>query len=368
MDIRIFTDEHGFEDLKAEWNPLLARSRSNTLFLTWEWQTTWWRCLGGGDLWLLAWYDQGEIAGIAPLSMTVEQDGTRRLSIVGCVDVSDYLDVIVAAGSEDQVYAALLDWLQGPDAPAWDVAQFCNIPQQSLTHQVLPELAAQRGLEGITRVEDVCPIIELPDDFETYLQERLSKKQRHEVRRKLRRIQDEAQVNWYVVTSLHDIESRWTPSSSSPSEHRREHSFMTPEMQAFFREITRTMHEAGWLYLAFIEVNGAKAAAMLAFSTMDRLLIYNSGYDPVNYAELSPGIVLTSYIIEDAIKRGIKVFDFLQGNEVYKYRLGATDTVVYDTQIRPSREVRTTMDENSSTGRGLLSQARPPELVQEFSS
>ena len=267
MDIRIFTDERGFENLKAEWNPLLARSRSNTLFLTWEWQTTWWRCLGEGDLWLVAWYDQGEIAGIAPLYLTVEQDGTRRLNIVGCVDVSDYLDVIVAAGCEDQVYAALLDWLQGPDAPAWDVAQFCNIPQQSLTHQVLPELAAQRNLEGITCVEDVCPIIELPDDFETYLQERLSKKQRHEVRRKQRRIQDETQVNWYVVSSLHDIELQMDAFIQLHRQSTDEkHSFMTPEMQAFFREITRTMHEAGWLYLAFIEVNGAKAAAMLAFS------------------------------------------------------------------------------------------------------
>ncbi len=151
MDIRIFTDERGFDDLKADWNTLLARSRSDTLFLTWEWQTTWWRCLGTGDLWLLAWYDQEQIVGIAPLYLIVEQEGIRRLNIVGCVDVSDYLDVIIAAGREEQVYAALLDWLTGTDAPAWDVAQFCNVPQQSLTHQLLPELAAQRGLEAKTQ-------------------------------------------------------------------------------------------------------------------------------------------------------------------------------------------------------------------------
>ena len=81
MDIRIFTDERGFDDLKADWNTLLARSRSDTLFLTWEWQTTWWRCLGEGDLWLLAWYDQDQIVGIAPLYLIVEQDGLRRLNI-----------------------------------------------------------------------------------------------------------------------------------------------------------------------------------------------------------------------------------------------------------------------------------------------
>ena len=185
-----------------------------------------------------------------------------------------------------------------------------------------------------TRVEDVCPVIELPNDFETYLQERLSKKQRHEVRRKMRRIQEETQVNWYVVDGAQAIEAEM---EAFIQLHRlstdEKHSFMTPEMQAFFREITRAMHDAGWLYLAFIEINGAKAAAMLAFNYKGRLLVYNSGYDPATYAELSPGIVLTSLIIEDAIKRGIGIFDFLQGNEVYKYRFGAIDTFVYDTQI-----------------------------------
>ncbi len=334
MEVRIFGDERGFEDLKAAWNPLLARSRSNTLFLTWEWQTTWWRCLGSGTLRILAWFEQGTLVGIAPLYLTVEETGVRRINVVGCVDVSDYLDIIAAVGYEARVHTALLDWLASPDAPGWDSAQFCNIPEPSLTHQLLPELAAAKGWTAVTRVEDVCPIIELPGDFETYLQNRLSKKQRHEVRRKMRRIQEETLVTWYVVADQREIEAEMEAFIQLHRQSTDEkHSFMTPAMQVFFREITRTMHEKGWLYLAFIELNGAKAAAMLAFSYMDRLLIYNSGYDPANYAELSPGIVLTSYIIEDAISRGVKVFDFLQGNEVYKYRFGASDTVVYDVQL-----------------------------------
>jgi CelD/BcsL family acetyltransferase involved in cellulose biosynthesis len=72
---------------------------------------------------------------------------------------------------------------------------------------------------------------------------------------------------------------------------------------------------------------------MLGFVYNDRLLVYNSGYDPTNYAELSPGIVLTSHIIEDAIRRGMRIFDFLQGDEIYKYRFGARDTVVYTTEL-----------------------------------
>jgi CelD/BcsL family acetyltransferase involved in cellulose biosynthesis len=334
MEIRVFADERGFEELRADWNPLLAQSRSDTVFLTWEWQTTWWRCLGNGDLWLLACYDAGKIVGIAPLYRQEQPDGSSLLGIVGCVEVSDYLDLIVAKGYEEAVYRELLRWLTSPNAPRWDKLVLCNLPQESPTHHLIPELAAACGLMSLTEVEDVCPVIALPDDFETYLQENLSKKQRHEVRRKIRRIQEEATTHWYAVDGASDLK---VETDAFIRLHRlstqEKHSFMTPEMQSFFEQITEITHEAGWLYLAFIEVNGSKAAAMLGFHYHDRLFIYNSGYDPANYADLSPGIVLTSFIIEDAIRRGVRFFDFLQGNEVYKYRFGAFDTVVYSTQL-----------------------------------
>jgi CelD/BcsL family acetyltransferase involved in cellulose biosynthesis len=337
VDLKLYTDDSGFAALHDDWNTLLASSRANTLFLTWEWQTTWWRCLGEGDLWLLAWYDGDWLVAIAPLYLHRDHAGRCRFDLVGCVEVSDYLDLIVEDGREEAVYGALLDWLGSDACPPWDVTGLCNLAEASLTHRLLPELAASRGWEAVTSLEDVCPLILLPDSFETYLQETLSKKQRHEVRRKLRRIEEEATVRWYAVDDGADLAQE---SDAFLHLHRlskdEKESFMTPEMEAFFREAIQVMHQAGWLYLAFIEVNGAKAAAMLGFIYDGRLLVYNSGYDPASYSELSPGIVLTARIIEDAIQRGLRVFDFLQGNEVYKYRFGAQDTVVYSTTIRRS--------------------------------
>ncbi|HSN77889.1 MAG TPA: GNAT family N-acetyltransferase [Anaerolineae bacterium] len=337
MELKLYTDQSGFAALHNDWNALLARSRTNTLFLSWEWQTTWWRCLGEGDLWLLAWYDGGRLVAIAPLYLHRDGAGLRRFDLVGCVEVSDYLDLLVEDGREEAVYSALLDWLDSDACPPWDVTGLCNLAETSLTHRLLPELAAGRGWEAVTSLEDVCPLILLPDSFEAYLQENLSKKQRHEVRRKLRRIEEEAAVRWYVVDGASDLGQA---TDAFLHLHRlskdEKESFMTPEMEAFFREAIQVMHHAGWLYLAFIEVNGAKAAAMLGFIYDGRLLVYNSGYDPASYSELSPGIVLTARIIEDAIQRGLGVFDFLQGNEVYKYRFGAQDTVVYSTVIRPT--------------------------------
>ncbi len=180
----------------------------------------------------------------------------------------------------------------------------------------------------------MCPVIMLPDDWEVYLEQVVNKKQRHEIRRKMRRIEREAEVRWSVVDERSDLGQE---TAAFIALHRlstqEKHSFMTPEMEAFFHEIAGVMAAAGWLYLTFIEVNGDRAAAMLGFLYHDRLLIYNSGYNPEAYAELSPGIVLTATTIQDAIRRGVQVFDFLQGDEVYKYRFGAEDTVVYRTQV-----------------------------------
>lgn len=338
MNCTIYRDESGFAALRAQWNELLSRSRFDALFLTWEWQTTWWRCLGQGELWLLAWRDGQDLVGIAPLFCHRDAGGAARLSIVGCIEVSDTLDLIIAAGYEEQVYLAFLDWLNGPEAPPWDVVSLCNLPEQSLSHSRLPELAASQGLTATVQVDDVCPIIDLPGDWETFLETQLDKKQRHEVRRKLRKIEREAQsLRWHVVDGASDLAGEMDAFIDLHRLSKRDkYDFMTPQMQRFFRHLTQAMHDAGWLYLAFLEINGDKAAAMLAFDYHSRLLVYNSGYDPGKYSDLSPGIVLTSYAIHHAIERGCRVFDFLQGNEVYKYRFGASDTLVYHTQISRS--------------------------------
>ena len=91
--------------------------------------------------------------------------------------------------------------------------------------------------------------------------------------------------------------------------------------------------QAGWLKLFFIEVNGIEAAAMLCFDYNNEFLLYNSGYDPEQFANLSPGNVLTAYTIQEAIRLGRIRYDFLRGDEDYKFRFGAQPEPVYDLSI-----------------------------------
>jgi len=68
------------------------------------------------------------------------------------------------------------------------------------------------------------------------------------------------------------------------------------------------------------------------------LSVAETGYDPQQYAQLSPGIVLLSYCIQWAIESGRAKFDFLRGDEEYKYRFGAQPTEVYRLFITRNEE------------------------------
>ena len=329
MRIEVHFESDGFWALKPEWNDLLQRSCCNTLFLTWEWQSTWWKHLGEGSLLLLGFRseDDGRLVGIAPLFCTLTDGGQPVLYLIGCRDVSDYLDLIIEQGQEDAVYQALLEYL-GPEAQNWDLIDFCNIPQDSLTYVRLRELAEAQGYQTLVEIEDVCPIIDLPDTWDEYLM-MLSKKQRHEVRRKLRKSDAEADTRLIVVGIGHDLRAEMQDfidlhQKSTPEKDQ----FMDPKMQEFFFDIAQVLQEQGWLQLVFVEMDGEKAAALLNFDYGDSILVYNSGYDPARFRHLSPGIIVTARSIELAVTLGRAHYDFLRGDEVYKYRFGAQDTQV----------------------------------------
>jgi CelD/BcsL family acetyltransferase involved in cellulose biosynthesis len=334
LSVNAYQDASGFNDLADEWNDLLRRSAADTVFLTLEFQRVWWRYLGEGDLRIVTFRDDGELIGIAPLFLAADSTGQRVLTTVGGVEVADYLDLIVARGREEQVYAALLDYLTWPEASDWDVLDLCNVHQDSPTLAMLPALAETRGWTVAVVREDVCPVLPLPGSWDEYLQ-MLGKKDRHELRRKLRRAEAQGDLHWYIVGPRHNLAGEIEDfldlmTASTPDKAE----FLTLQMRSFFRQLARVMYDAGWLQLAFLEVGGQKAAAYFNFVYNNRVLVYNSGLDWQSFPHLSTGIVLAAYCIQHAIEQGREAFDFMQGDERYKYQLGGQDVEVRRLTIR----------------------------------
>ncbi len=323
-----------FALLRPEWNLLLARSAFNSIFLTWEWQAAWWDCLGTGELTIVAFRAaSGDLVGIAPLFCAQTEAGAQ-LQLVGCADVADYLDIIIATGFEVEVYTSFLRFLIGPEAPAWHSVQLCNLHESSFSYRMLPELAAAVGLAATVREVEVAPYLALPPTFDAYL-ESLDKKQRHELRRKLGKIERETS-SWRCFTvreqeGLVGWVQRFIDLHRLASAGKNE--FMTGQMSAFFQRLASDMAAAGWLQLAFIEIEGQLAATLFNFDYDGRIWVYNSGFDPQAFPALSPGIVLNAWLIEQAIQSGHHVYDFLRGDEVYKYRFGAVDARVMRVEL-----------------------------------
>ncbi len=316
------------DTLADEWTALLRQASTDVPFLTPSYQRAWWRHLGGGTLCLVTVRDKAELVGIVPLFLSRSPEGLT-LQWVGCVEVSDYLDGVIAAGREKEVWETVLDALTGPSAPPWARMDLCSIPASSPTREVLPALARERGWVAETEVQEVCPVVLLPSTWEKYLAS-LDRKDRHELRRKLRRAEALEGLRWYIVGPEHNLEAEAEDFLTLMAKSTRaKEQFLTPSMRAFFRELMRSAFAEGWLQLAFLEWDGRKLAAYLNLAYRDRVMVYNSGLDWQADPGLGAGIVLSAFLIRHAIAEGREAYDFLRGSEDYKYRLGGKDVPVY---------------------------------------
>ena len=314
---------------EKRWNGLLDRSKLPSVFLSWQWQTQWAQAFARDRrLQLLSVTDEdGGPTGLLPLYE--EQPATLRF--LGGVDVSDYLDVIVAAGREEEVWHVLLQH-RAAEPVEWDLHA---IRATSLTPSLVPALAPAYGLQVSTTVEERCPVLPLPETWDDYLA-RLSAKDRHELRRKMRKL--ERELPGATVRSHHRHEGWDEALSRFLRLHRLSKvgkaRFMDERMERFFRDATGALAAAGWARLWFLECAGAAVASFLCLEYAGTVGLYNSGFDPA-HAGLAPGIVLLAHVIRDAIDRGIPTFDFLRGEEPYKQGFGPIPEDLYNVRIAP---------------------------------
>jgi CelD/BcsL family acetyltransferase involved in cellulose biosynthesis len=330
--VQASTDEQIFETLKPEWNKLVHNSHSNRIFSTWEWNRTWWMAYRPGSLWVITIRDDNQhLIGIAPCFIESTSDRGRVVRLIGCVDVTDYVDLIIDSQAVEGVLQALVQFIEQMHS-AFDRLDFCNLPEASPAYQRLPDLLREHLFSVSVKQQEVCPIIMLPGDWETYV-ESLDKKDRHELRRKLRRIEGaEEAVDWYIVGTEHDlaIESQRFLDLMASSQEQKHVFLQNPRNRDFFNQIVPIAFEHGWLQMSFLTINGEACACYFNFVYDSQVQVYNSGLNLTKFSHLGPGIILLAFNIKYAIEHGFKAFDFLRGNESYKYRMGAKDSAVYN--------------------------------------
>ena len=310
------------------WQALHAGTALRSPFLSWTWQSEWARAFAAGDRLQIRRVtdDDGRLLGLLPLYEA--EPGVLRL--LGGVDVSDYLDLLAEAGHETETWAALLA-SRPPAGPVWDLH---SVPAASPTVTHVPALAAEHGVEVTVAVEERCPVLALPATWDAYLAS-LSGKHRHEMLRKMRRFEREVpQARAVGLASREAVESRFDEFLTLHRQSRvGKARFMDERMEAFFRRVAAGLAESDGFRLWLLETPDGPLASFLTLEWDGTVGLYNSGFRP-DAAALSPGLILLAHVIRDAIERGRRRFDFLRGEERYKYEFEPTPEDVYTVTLR----------------------------------
>ncbi len=314
--------------LRSEWELLLDEDPDATVFQGPRYLATWHRVLG---------------QGITPRVRTVHRDGRliglvaeaherqgsptgpiEVLRFLGGTEVTDYLGPIARPEDRSDVVAALLEDLHAD--LDWDELVLGGLAADTDWPQLFLDGADRLGLEVVEEArEDVCPVIDISGGYDAYLG-RLPSKQRHELRRKARKLaRDVGDVRLVTVPPAQlEAELEVFFDMASGADGEKGGFFAKDEMRAFFRALAEEFGPDGTFRLHLLQVAGRPGAATVSLVHGREWGLYNSAFDET-LRQLAPGMVLVSELIRVAADEGCRVFDLLRGDEPYKYRFGAED-------------------------------------------
>ena len=330
MELNLITSEKEWEALRPEWDELVAASFRAYPFLEFWYLFNWWKTCGGGEwpkenstLKIITARENGNLVGIAPFFSSQRDGSEPALRFIGQIEVTDYLDFICLPEKLETFLSNLLDFIDENPNIKTKRLELANIQNDSATIALLEGLCQGRQRDYGMKVLQPAPGIHLPANWDQYLQS-LSKKQRHEVRRKERNLEHDHQAELVFSENPASITDDMNHFIELMRNEKEKAEFLTPLTEQFLLDLAVAAQKAGCLNLASLKLDGKKAATYLNFIDDNKLWVYNAGWDP-EYSKASPGWVLLVKLIQWAIENGLDEVDLMRGGEEYKYRLGGID-------------------------------------------
>jgi CelD/BcsL family acetyltransferase involved in cellulose biosynthesis len=321
-------DTRSFKSLNSQWNHLLSQSESDNIFLTWEWVFHWWQVYGKGKkLRVLVVKDpQGDIVAIAPLYLHAKTFlgglSVNEIRFLGTgEDVSpDYLDFIIRRGFESESVDTLVGHLAFENG--WDIIHLTDMLSTSITTEVIRKVAVNKGLKVEGSERATCPYIRLLPDWDAYMRS-LSSNMRFNIKRRIRNLQKDFKAKYFVWQDVEGLEYVMGRLASLHNKRWEEkgapHSFSSEQYNAFHQAVAKEFARKGWLQLSCLELNDQIVAILYDYRYRDKIYYYQGGFDPSLY-KYSLGLVLRAYVIQEAIKNGIREIDLLKGAYEHKYK------------------------------------------------
>jgi CelD/BcsL family acetyltransferase involved in cellulose biosynthesis len=330
MSIRIthLTNAAEFTAIRERWNELLSHSNSNNIFLTWEWISVWWKHFGANkQLRIMLIWENDLLIGIAPLYIqTTVLFGflpRRYLEFIGSNETcSDYLDFILYPGKEHVVITTMLDVLFSKSTVySWDIFNIVSLIESSKNLDYLKGYLSNKQILFTVYDHREIPYIKLPSTVNEYLSG-LSSGRRKKIRRYSRRLNEKFQVD-ILKTRGHKLSAQLFDKLIELHQKRwlgkkEKGVFSSMKMIEFHKDLIRELSLSSSAELVFLQVNKDMPSAMYNYIFSNKKYSYCFGFDPA-WGDFDVGNVLLYKAIEDSILEQFSEFDFLRGNEPYKF-------------------------------------------------
>lgn len=301
------------EEIRDSWQKLVIESQIATPFQTWEWNVgiakyesdrVRLRVVVAKD-------DNGKIVGIAPLWIRLKSfPKFAVLEFIGSRP-SDYLDLICLEIYREAFTKSLMEWLN--QNTEWNVCYLQNLRLHSVS------MSNSDGMFKI-RPSDICPYTNLPETIEKY-ELRLPKKLRYTIRHQNKLLGEKGRLTFSVSRTASELRNHLEIFFDLHQRRQRSKGergkYFDSRWRTAFHEISSKLLEAGVLRLGILWIDSRPAACLYNLRLHDREYYYSVGMEP-EFAQHSPGTLLQYYMIREAIKDNVKVYDFGRGNEIYK--------------------------------------------------
>lgn len=345
-------------ELRGDWENIFSLCGEPSVFLTWEWVFTWadYFMNGRRNLFIMVVREDEKVVGIAPWYIERGKAGSfgvRVLRFLGTPEGgSDYLDVLSLPGQEEKVALSIHEFLFKKGRRIWDFTEFQDVNPDSLFFHNFITRQDEEGRFFEIKRGAYCPRIDLPEKSEDYF-DSLSRNRRQQFKRHLRILQDGGGVEHETHKKIDDIsffhdfmllyQKRWGGGN--------------PAFPGFIEAVFHRLSEKGRAQLDFIRKDGSFVAGILHLQAGKRRDYYMMAADRSFSNRMSIGNVIIGLSIMNAINDGCNTYDFLKGDEAYKFSWakGGTQLLTYFFfKKTPGALLRITLDSLKNVGKAWL--------------
>jgi CelD/BcsL family acetyltransferase involved in cellulose biosynthesis len=320
--VRVIDSLEAWQEISASWNNLLVQSRSNNIFLTWEWLFSWTETFLNEKrtLFILAVQKSGtgEIIGIAPWCIhhiTSSFLTIKQIEFLGTPEAgSDYLDVFSQIGKEGIVTLRIYDFLLEEAALLWDSIMLNDMPSNSLFYLHFQGKISQEGKFSEVTGGAYCPRVHIPTNLDEYFRQ-LSPNRRQQYRRHARLLEKDGEVAHQTFSGESAVEAL----DNFFSFYSEKTGYGGKSLHLLMKKFSSRCPDQNCVQVDFLRSNKHDIAAFLHLRYKDTVSLFLLAVDKAYNPKISIGNILVGRCVENAQRQKALIYDFLKGAEPYKF-------------------------------------------------